>query len=105
MIFRQAGLVLALPLLLHMNSAIASAIGGEKMSDSMTVGIRCLATREIRTHAGLIRRFTEGVILYDLENVGRRLVYVQWDNGISGYVYPVEIEPVKSATNSLARAS
>jgi hypothetical protein len=75
------------------------------MSDSKQVERRCLATREIRTHAGLIKRFTEGVVLYDLENLGRRLIYVQWNNGISGYVYPVEIEQLGPAETDLAHAS
>lgn len=68
-------------------------------------GTRCSATREIRTHAGLIKRFTQGAILYDLDNLGRRLIYVQWDNGISAYVYPVEIDVLASAEEEVARAS
>lgn len=75
------------------------------MIESKPAGTRCLATREIRTHAGLIKRFTQGVILYDLDNLGRRLIYVQWDNGLAGYVYPIEIEAVGSENKQLARAS
>ena len=70
-----------------------------------TAGTKCLAPREIRTHAGLIKRFTQGVILYDLDNLGRRLIYVQWNNGLAGYVYPVEIETVVSANQHCAPAS
>ena len=74
--------------------------------DSNLTGMRCVATREIRTHVGLIRRFSEGAILYELENLGRRLIYVQWDNGIAGYVYPVEIEvSAAAAHDQFAQAS
>ena len=38
------------------------------------------------------RRFTEGTIQYDLENIGRHLLSVEWENGVTDYVYPVEIE-------------
>lgn len=75
------------------------------MVESATAGTRCLATREIRTHLGLIKRFTQGVILYDLDNLGRRLIYVQWDSGLAGYVYPVEIEAVASDNKHCDRAS
>jgi hypothetical protein len=75
------------------------------MVESTSEGTRCLATREIRTHAGLIKRFTQGVILYALDNLGRRLIYVQWDNGLAGYVYPVEIEAVVSDNKYCARVS
>ena len=61
--------------------------------------------KEIRTHSGLIKKLTQGAILYDLGNLGRRLVYVQWDNGVSGYVYPVEIEIVEPVENRLAQVS
>jgi hypothetical protein len=74
------------------------------MIDSTAPGTRCQATREIRTHAGLIKRFTEGMILYDLDNLGRRLIYVQWDNGLAGYVYPVEIETITADAKRLGRA-
>jgi hypothetical protein len=75
------------------------------MIDSAAAGTRCLAMREIRTHIGLIKRFTAGVILYDMENLGRRLIYVQWDNGLAGYVYPVEIEVTAADENQLVRAN
>jgi hypothetical protein len=75
------------------------------MINSQAAGTRCLATKEIRTHSGLIKRFTEGTILYDLDNLGRRLIYVQWNNGVAGYVYPVEIETIASVKNESSRFS
>jgi hypothetical protein len=75
------------------------------MVDSKLAGARCLATKEIRTHTGLVRKLTEGTILYDLDNLGRRLIYVQWNSGVSGYVYPMEIEIVGSVGSKSAQVS
>jgi hypothetical protein len=55
-------------------------------------GVRCRATREIRTHEGLIRRFTEGTIEAVIDNLGRQLITVEWDSGITTYVFFNEIE-------------
>ena len=55
-------------------------------------GMRCRATREIRTHEGLIRRFTEGTIEAVIHNLGRQLINVEWDSGITTYVFFNEIE-------------
>jgi len=55
-------------------------------------GMRCRAAREIRTHEGLIRRFTEGTIEAVIDNLGRQLINVEWDSGITTYVFFNEIE-------------
>ena len=55
-------------------------------------GMRCRPTREIRTHEGLIRRFTEGTIEAVIDNLGRQLINVEWDSGITTYVFFNEIE-------------
>ena len=55
-------------------------------------GMRSRATREIRTHEGLIRRFTEGTIEAVIDNLGRQLINVEWDSGITTYVFFNEIE-------------
>jgi len=60
--------------------------------DTSLTGRRCRATKEIRSHQGLTRRFTEGTIQYDVENIGRHLLSVEWDSGVTDYVYPFEIE-------------
>lgn len=62
------------------------------MIDTSLTGKRCRATKEIRSHQGLTRRFTEGTIQYDLDNIGRRLLSVKWDNGVTDYAFPFEIE-------------
>jgi len=73
------------------------------MIDSTLAGMRCRAVREIRTCQGLIRRLAEGIIQFDMENLGRRLVRVKWDSGIIDYAYPVEIEILEP--NGLASKS
>lgn len=62
------------------------------MVDTSLTGMRCRASKQIRSHRGLIRKYSEGFIQYDLENLGRHLISVQWDNGVIDYVYPLEIE-------------
>jgi hypothetical protein len=63
-----------------------------RMVDTSMTGMRCRATKEIRSHRGLIRRYSEGIIQYDINNLGRHLIGVQWDNSVIDYVYPLEIE-------------
>jgi hypothetical protein len=55
-------------------------------------GMRCRATKEIRTHEGLIRRFTDGTIQGVIDNLGRQLIKVEWDSGITTYAFFNEIE-------------
>jgi hypothetical protein len=62
------------------------------MIETSLTGMRCRATKEIRSYQGLVKRYSEGIIQYDLDNLGRHLVSVQWDNGVIDYVYPREIE-------------
>ena len=72
------------------------------MINSSLEGLRCRATREIRTCQGIIRRLTGGVIQYDMENLGRHLIRVQWDCGMIDYAYPVEIEILDGSETALA---
>ena len=62
------------------------------MNDTNLKGMRCRATRLVRSHRGLVNRSTEGTIQHDIENIGRRLISVQWDGGVTDYVFPSEIE-------------
>jgi hypothetical protein len=62
------------------------------MDDTNLKGMRCRATRLVRSHRGLINRSTEGTIQHDIENIGRHLISVQWDGGVTDYVFPSEIE-------------
>jgi hypothetical protein len=62
------------------------------MVDMSMTGIRCRATRDVRTQQGLVKRSTEGTIRHHIDNFGRHLISVEWDSGITAYVFPFEIE-------------
>jgi hypothetical protein len=62
------------------------------MIDLTSEGIRCRAAREIRTNWGMVTSSTGGTIQYEIENLGRYLILVDWDNGLSLNVSPSEIE-------------
>jgi hypothetical protein len=62
------------------------------MIDTSRAGLRCRAKRTIRSHAAMIEAANEGTIIHESENLGRRLVLVQWNSGLSLYVFPDEIE-------------
>lgn len=55
-------------------------------------GFRCHTLRLVRTVQGDLKRGTQGTVLYEIENLGRRLVLVHWDMGITVPVFPNEIE-------------
>ena len=59
-------------------------------------GMRCRATTAIRAHQGLVRRFTEGTIQGVVESLGRQLINVKWETGITTYVFLNEIETTDS---------
>lgn len=64
------------------------------MVENNLSGARCRARTALRSHRGVIKRSTEGTIQHDIDNLGRRLISVQWDGGITDYVFPSEIELV-----------
>ena len=67
-------------------------------------GMRCRAMKEIRTHDGLIRRLTEGTIQGVIYNLGRQLINVEWDSGITTYVFFNEIEIISSVESEVSFA-
>ena len=62
------------------------------MIDLSLEGMKCRAVRDIRSYQGMVSASTEGTIQYEIENLGRHLVNVHWDNGLSLNVFPSEIE-------------
>ena len=64
----------------------------------MRPGQRCRAVRNITGHQGLIRACTNGTIKGVIENLGRRLIGVQWDGSFQMYVFPHEIELISCET-------
>lgn len=55
-------------------------------------GQRCQAKRSIRGHQGFIGAECRGTIEAEIDNLGRRLIGVRWDNGLYMYVFPDEID-------------
>lgn len=62
------------------------------MIDMKRTGMCCHAKKMVRGHGATIEPDNQGTIVYELENLGRRLVLVKWDDGSSLYVFPEEIE-------------
>ena len=62
------------------------------MIDRTHAGLRCHTRHLVRTVKGDLPRESHGTILYEMENLGRQLILVNWDNGISIPVFPDEIE-------------
>jgi hypothetical protein len=62
------------------------------MIDTRRTGIRCRAKKLIRDHGTKIEPDNQGTIVYEIEDVERQLILVEWDGGPSLYVFPNEIE-------------
>jgi hypothetical protein len=62
------------------------------MIDQSKRGVRCRTLRFVRTVEGDLPRDTQGTIRYEMENLARHLVLVEWDRGFTVPVFPHEIE-------------
>jgi hypothetical protein len=62
------------------------------MVDRTYAGARCRTVRHINTHTGLLPRDTRGTIRYEMDNLDRHLVFVDWDNAMNALVFAEEIE-------------
>ena len=62
------------------------------MMDRTYAGARCRTVRHINTRDGLLPRDTPGTIRYEMDNVDRHLVFVDWDNDMNALVFAEEIE-------------
>ena len=54
-------------------------------------GVRCCTVCHLNTVEGSLRCGSHGTIRYELDNLDRRLVFVDWDNGMKVPVFPHEI--------------
>ena len=59
--------------------------------DRTLCGKRCRTVRSVAHHRGTLPRQTTGTIRYALENIGRTLVFVDFDSGPSLMVLPDDI--------------
>lgn len=64
------------------------------MIDRKRTGMRCGAKKIIRNHKVTIQPANQGTIIYKVENLGRKLILVQWDGKLSTYAFPDDIEVV-----------
>ena len=54
-------------------------------------GVRCSTRVPLRTVNGLLPRGSSGTVVYEMDNLGRQLILVNWDTGFSVPVFPDEI--------------
>ena len=62
------------------------------MIDTKRKGIRWRAKKLIRDHGVTIEPDNQGTIVYEIGDLERQLILVEWDGGPSLYVFPSEIE-------------
>ena len=74
------------------------------MLDRTHTGCRCSTRRLLRTVQGNLPRGSQGTVAYEMDNLGRHLILVHWDQGFSVPVFPDEVE-VHSAPHGSNRAA
>ena len=62
------------------------------MIEKRKSGMRCRARTILHSPVAIIQPGDQGTIAYELENLGRQLILVQWDSGASIYAFAEEIE-------------
>jgi hypothetical protein len=65
------------------------------MIDFRRHGKRCSAKQVIRSEAGIIEQSNQGTIAFETENLGRQLILVDWDKGVSTYAFANEINIIE----------
>ncbi len=63
-----------------------------RMMDRVITGSRCRALRTVPHPRSPIARNLEGRVRYGMENLGRTLLMVDWDDGKSSLVFPSDVE-------------
>src|SRR5262245_45021219 len=61
------------------------------MIDRTHAGVRCHTRSLLRTVKGDLPRHSSGTVVYAMENLGRLLIFVDWDRGFVVPVFPAEI--------------
>jgi hypothetical protein len=72
------------------------------MLDRTHAGVRCQTRQWLRTVKGDLPRGSQGTVAYELDNLGRHLILVAWDRGITVPVFPDEVELAREATAPVA---
>lgn len=55
-------------------------------------GLRCRAKKTLRAHEARLEPDSQGTIVHEIDNLGRQMILVQWDDDSSLYMFPDEIE-------------
>jgi hypothetical protein len=62
------------------------------MIDRVIAGQRCRAVRTLPHPISPVVRHLEGRVRYGMENLGRTLLLVDWDDGKATLVFPTDVE-------------
>jgi len=62
------------------------------MIDRTHTNIRCHTMHLIHAVQGDLPRDSHGTVVYEMDNLGRHLIFVRWDNGIVIPMFPSEVE-------------
>ena len=73
------------------------------MIDYSRSGTRCRTVRQLLTVHGRLPRHSYGTLCYDMDNLGRHLVFVKWDNTTTIPVFEHEIETLPIETSEESR--
>ncbi|HTQ25494.1 MAG TPA: hypothetical protein VMI09_12420 [Candidatus Binataceae bacterium] len=63
----------------------------ETMNFEAAVGRRCRLLKPVRDHEGLSRYTEKPRILRSVDNLGRRMLLVQFDDGATTFLFPDEV--------------
>src|SRR5712692_1186485 len=75
------------------------------MLDRTHAGFRCHTLQLLRTVHGTLPRGSQGTVAYEMDNLGRHLILVHWDQGFSVPVFPDEVEVYSAPHGSNSAAS
>ena len=62
------------------------------MLDRTHAGFRCHTRQLLRTVQGNLPRGSQGTVAYEMDNLDRHLLFVNWDQGFSVPVFLDEVE-------------
>jgi hypothetical protein len=63
-----------------------------RMIDRVITGQRCRAVRTLPHPISPVTRHLQGRVRYGMENLGRTLLLVDWDDGKATLVFPTDVE-------------
>ena len=75
------------------------------MLDRTHAGFRCHTLQLLRTVKGDLPRGSQGTVAYEMDNLGRHLILVHWDQGFSVPVFPDEVELQRAPRESNSASS